>query len=254
MGHARTRIETLLKRGIAVCLATAAQFVVGVLLAVWSYPGQYSFTRQFLSELGCSTAQAGQTISLHAWIFNLSLAMFGAGLAFFFASLTLATKDGKTELPVMGICGTLASVSLVLVAAIPMDVHEGLHLLAMFSWLFLMVPMSAAWMCWLSEWHAESVVWPMINKGLIYALVLYVPATVVGFGPSWQKSLILFAFVWLFLLCGQLIAVVRKQRLDQLQKYKRSRLADELSAAEIDRIWLVMRNQSRRSGSGRFNR
>ncbi len=169
-------------------------------------------------------------------MFNVSLATLGAGLAFFFASLTLATKDGKTELSVCGVCGTLASLSLVLIAAIPMDLHEGLHLLAMFSWLLLMVPMSAAWMCWLAEWYPQSVIWPIVNKSLMYGLLIYLPAAMTGFGASWQKSVILLAFVWLQLLCVQLVAVLWNDRAFELQMNRMSKLGKELSARHLNRI------------------
>ncbi len=228
-------VARMMGRATAISVVAMLQFALSVTLSLQCYPGNFEFTQQYLSELGCSAPSQDQTFFLQAWIFNLSLMLLGAGLTFFFVTLTLVTKDGKTELPVCGACGTCAAVSLFLVGAIPMDVSPRLHVMAMCSWLFFMLPMSVGWMAWVREWYPAAGIWRLINSCLVVAILAYVPVSMFGHGTMWQKVVVLVAFVWLLLLCGQIVFVFRTGRVFEFQMYRFQKLHKELLARDRKR-------------------
>jgi hypothetical membrane protein len=222
-------------RATAISVVAILQFALSVTLSVQCYPGKFEFTRQYLSELGCCTPLLGREFFPQAWIFNLSLMLLGAGLAYFFVTMTFVTKDGKTELPVCGACGTCASISLFLVGVIPMDLSESLHVMAMCSWLFFMLPMSIGWMAWVREWYATVVAWRLINRCLVVAILAYAPVAMFGHATMWQKVVVLVAFAWLLLVCGQIIFVFRTGRVFEFQMYRFHKLHQELAARDRNR-------------------
>ena len=217
-----------MRRATTIAVIAMVQFAMCLPLSVLCYPGRYRFSRQYLSELGCGGG-------LHAWLFNLSLFSTGCGLAWFFAILTRHTFRGNPRLPIVGVCGTLASLSLAGVGAIPMDVQEPLHVAAMLSWLLLMLPMSAAWISWLT-WQRYSIGWMILNKSLGLAIGIYLPAFVFGYAAMWQKVVVLVSFLWMTILWAEIIVIIWKNGLPRLQRREISEINRERSAVALARM------------------
>lgn len=80
-----------------------------------------------------------------------------------------------------------------------------------------------------------SVLWSLINCCLVVAILAYVPVSMFGHGTMWQKVVVLVAFVWLLLLCGQIIFVFRTGRVFEFQMYRFQKLHKELLARDRKR-------------------
>lgn len=116
-----------------------------------------------------------------------------------------------------------------------MDVSEGFHVLAMCSWLFFMLPMSAGWMAWVREWYPAAVTWRLINSCLVVTIMAYAPVSLFGLATVWQKVVVLVAFAWLLLLCGQIIFVIWNGRAFEFQMNRFHKLHHELAARDRKR-------------------
>ena len=211
-----------------VAVIAMLQFALGVMISVICYPGKFQFTRQYLSELGCGG-------EFHALVFNLSLFTLGCGLVWFFGIFARHTHRGNARLPIVGVCGTMASLSLAGVGAIPMDFHEPLHVLAMLSWLFFMLPMSAAWISWLT-WQRYSIGWMLLNKLFVCAIAFYLPASIIGLAPMWQKIVVLVSLLWMITLCTEIVVILKQDGFNRLQRKHLAEFVRESNAAALKRM------------------
>ena len=211
-----------------VSIIAMLQFALAVTLSVLCYSGKFQFTRQYLSELGCGG-------DFRALVFNLSLFTLGCGLAWFFGIFARHTHHGNARLPIVGVCGTMASLSLAAVGAIPMDFHEPLHVLAMISWLFFMLPMSAAWISWLT-WQRYSIGWMLLNKLFVFAIALYLPASMIGLAPMWQKVVVLVSLLWMSTLCAEIVVILRRDGFNRLQRKQVAEIVRESNAVALARM------------------
>ena len=217
-----------MKTATWVSIIAMSQFALSLSISVFCYSGKFQFTQQYLSELGCGG-------DFHAWVFNLSLFALGCGLAWFFGTFARHTHRGNARLPIVGVCGAMASLSLAGVGAIPMDFFEPLHVLAMVSWLFFMLPMSAAWISWLT-WQRYSIGWMLLNKLFVFAIAFYLPASIIGLAPMWQKVVVLVSLLWMSTLCVEIVVILRRDGFNRLQRNQAAEIVRESNAAALVRM------------------
>ncbi len=160
------------------------QFLVLLPIAISVYPDGYSHTEQFLSELGCV-----QTSShLHAYIFNISLAVFALGLCWLFGSLVRETFDGPIELLVIGEFGFGAAIALILVALLPFDVFPRAHNIAFVCWLLLIVPMFTIWLEWVRQISKCTAFFMVLGRVLQIVVLIFPLASCCSYGPLLKNS------------------------------------------------------------------
>lgn len=212
-----------------------AQFAVCLPGSIALYPGPYSLFSQFLSELGCAVVQDHATYYFHAWLFNLTVFCLGLCLAWFFICLTIYTSRGKTVLPVVGVCGAMASMSLACIGGIPMSLNLQFHVLAMCSWLFFMLPMSIAWFAWLAAWNKDHPYWILLHKALICAVCIYFPAGIIGHAQLWQKIVVMSSFLWMTGICLEILFICWRGEFSKLMKHELSPLSRELAQRHLER-------------------
>lgn len=190
-----------------VAVGSMLQFLVMVPLAALAYPDPegYSFTQQFLSELGCVSTSD----HLHAFLFNISLAVFGCGLCYLFGLIVKAASDGPVELLVVAECGFGAAVSLILVALLPYDVFPHGHTVAMITWLMLMIPMFMGWMEWVRHMPGRSAIFLLFGRSLQLVVVSFPIVAMLHYGPLFQKVVVVLSIVWLSVFCLHFMKAIR---------------------------------------------
>ena len=121
-------------------------FVVLNIIAMLSYPGGtflddtttgYSFTRNFLSDLGRTLSYAGEVNFLSSQLFNMTLILSGVVFAIFYLHVRkIFTADNQRTLALIGsFFGVLGGLSLAGVGLTPADLYLDLHMICA-TWLF----------------------------------------------------------------------------------------------------------------------
>ena len=111
-----------------------------------SYPGGtflddattgYSFTRNFLSDLGRTLSYDGEVNFLSSQLFNMTLILSGVVFAIFYLHLRkIFTADNQRTLALIGsFFGVLGGLSLAGVGLTPADLYLDLHMICA-TWLF----------------------------------------------------------------------------------------------------------------------
>jgi len=121
-------------------------FVVLNIIAMLSYPGGtflddttvgYSFTRNFLSDLGRTLSYPGEVNFISSQLFNMALILSGVVFANFYLHVRkIFTADNQQTLALMGsFFGVLGGLSLAGVGLSPADLYLDLHMICA-TWLF----------------------------------------------------------------------------------------------------------------------
>ena len=121
-------------------------FVVLNIIAMLSYPGGtflddtttgYSFTRNFLSDLGRTLSYAGEVNFLSSQLFNMTLILSGVVFANFYLHVRkVFAEDNQRTLSLIGsFFGVLGGLSLAGVGLTPADLYLDLHMICA-TWLF----------------------------------------------------------------------------------------------------------------------
>ena len=121
-------------------------FILCNIVAMLSYPGStyldnispgYSFTRNFLSDLGRTISYSGKINFFSAQLFNMSLILTGCVFAFFYIHVwKIFSEDNQGVFAFIGsIFGVLGGLCLVGVGLTPADLYLDIHIICA-TWLF----------------------------------------------------------------------------------------------------------------------
>jgi hypothetical membrane protein len=121
-------------------------FVILNIIAMLSYPGGtflddttvgYSFTRNFLSDLGRTLSYPGEVNFISSQLFNMALILSGVVFANFYLHVRkIFTADNQKTLALIGsFFGVLGGLSLAGVGLTPADLYLDLHMICA-TWLF----------------------------------------------------------------------------------------------------------------------
>jgi hypothetical membrane protein len=121
-------------------------FVILNIIAMLSYPGGtflddatvgYSFTRNFLSDLGRTLSYPGEVNFLSAQLFNMALILSGVVFANFYLHVRkIFIEENQRTLALIGsFFGVLGGISLAGVGLTPADLYLELHMICA-TWLF----------------------------------------------------------------------------------------------------------------------
>ncbi|HQX52003.1 MAG TPA: DUF998 domain-containing protein [Planctomycetaceae bacterium] len=202
------------------------QFIYCVPTAICNHKESFSIYRNYLSELGDSRK------NLNPWIFNGSLISLALCLLIFFVTLTVVTHGARNGLRSCGFWGCLAAASLGMVGVIPMNLNMGLHIFFMVAWLCFTIPMLIAWTSWLREWHRRELLCRISNTLLAIATVAYLPVSIAGLAPPWQKVIVTLSLVWLSTFLMQVGLVIYRGRLFEFTNDRHSKLFEELAGRD----------------------
>lgn len=195
----RTRVQIIADKGslwstLAVMLGVM-QFVYFVTTAISLFPGGYSVTNHFLSDLG-------RTDNPSAPYFNGSLIVLASCLIFFFVNMARSNV-------VSGVAGVISSVGLLGLGLTPLDRAFLDHHIALFFWLapmFVIMVASA-----IEGIRNRQVLVVLGSVAVLYFGMMYVGAAGTSTAPSYQKLVACLSVVWLVVVCGHsCIAVYRE--------------------------------------------
>ena len=121
-------------------------FIVFNIIAMFAYPGStyrnnlspgYSFTQNFLSDLGRTMSYSGEVNFFSAQFFNMSLILAGGVFSFFYFHVRkVFLADNQRVLALIGsIFGVLGGLSLAGVGITPADLYLEIHIICA-TWLF----------------------------------------------------------------------------------------------------------------------
>lgn len=115
-----------------VALLGIAQFFHAVLNAMNFFPGGYSITTNFLSDLGCADAIKNQNDMTSALNFNRSIILLGSLLIPFFTVMP-AVLERRVEM--LRYTGILSALGLIGIGLMPYDLYYFLHHVALGIWI-----------------------------------------------------------------------------------------------------------------------
>jgi hypothetical membrane protein len=130
-----------------------ALFVVLTLIAMLTYAGGtpldhtapgYSFTQNFLSNLGMLTAESGRSNWVSAALFFIALGAAGACLAIFFSLFPRMFQNNRLQrvLSLIGsVLGVLAGICFIGIAFTPADIARSSHVFFV-TWAFNLFPLA----------------------------------------------------------------------------------------------------------------
>tara|TARA_B100000315_G_C14230990_1_gene430933 strand:- start:8 stop:643 length:636 start_codon:yes stop_codon:yes gene_type:complete len=172
-------------------------FIVFIIIAMFSYPGStyldklspgYSFTRNFLSDLGRTISFSGEVNFISSQIFNMSLMLAGGVITLFYLHVRKIFLESAQWMYALGgsFFGILGGLSLVGVGLTPADLYLDLHIICA-TWLFRFFFVASICYSWVIFRHSR-----VENKyalGYIVftcSILLYI--LVSEFGPSPKAS------------------------------------------------------------------
>ena len=182
---------------VVILLGGMAQFGINLSVAVTSFGDRYSFSRNFLSDLGRAAKPS-------APYFNVGVILLGLSLTVFFANA--ARQDDRR---VFGIAGIVSAAGLVGIGLTPLDRYFLEHHIFLVMWLLPMFVMIFSSI----QMFDGSIRRFVIIAGLTLWLLmsLYVSSAGSHSAPFHQKIVVIFAIGWLLLICyHSTFAVVRE--------------------------------------------
>ncbi len=174
-------------------------FMVCVVGAILLMMDRFSLRRTYLSHVGCF---GSEPLRLHAWLFNVSVIFFGTTLAWLFHSLSRIGRHAPAGLKMCAVCGRGSGVALIGVGLTPVDMFYVPHMIAMSSWLLLMVLCMIGWLGWRAS-RKEKEAFQMARY-VTYGVCIYPIAVALSYGPLLQKIIVVLAVGWLGYFFGQI--------------------------------------------------
>jgi hypothetical membrane protein len=232
--RASLQIDKWLISAVAIAMASILQFVVIVPTAMQRYPGGtirdqdthgYSWTENWLSDLGRDRAWNGQDNHASARLFNRSIIALGIGMAVFFLVSDRAFEE-VTALRLLGqTCGVLAGVGLIGIGFTPVDRFDAAHVNSLLLWI---IPMGIyAVIFGIDCWNFRGFwSWILIFActALVYGIVMYGMSTATSEVIRMQKLVALLSIAW-FLIITARVGMAAFYIISHVKS--RSQIADE---------------------------
>lgn len=179
--------------GVVAAIGGLLQFGVGLQKAVITFPGKYSFSRHFLSDLGRSDKPS----AVH---FNIALIVLGVCLiVFFLNSFRELESEGRT----FRLAGVLSSVGLIGIGLTPLDRMFVWHHVFLVLWILPMIAMIFSIMSITMRVHGRSALTSVVVGVILLCMTgLYISAARTAAAPLVQKLVVIGACVWLCLICS----------------------------------------------------
>jgi hypothetical membrane protein len=147
-GQPSIKIDKLLVAGVLIAIVAITQFVVIVPRAMAAYPGGmisdrnskgYSWSNNWLSDLGRTQALNGDVNAKSAQLFNTSIIALGLFLAVFFVASLRAFDELTWSGILMTAFGVSSGLGLIVIGLTPFDIYEHAHIIGLLLWIISMV-------------------------------------------------------------------------------------------------------------------
>jgi len=221
--------------GNAVSCFGVAQFLCLSILAMQSYPGGtmvnpetpgYSFSENFLSDLGMTLSWSLKPNGTASLLFNTAVVVLGFSIIPFFLFLPTHASDQWESLRIAAAFGVISALALVAIGLSPFDVHPGGHVAALVLWVMSLSSAAVLHFGALCGSKKCSPLLAVLSLGLVMAICLYM----VDGSAIVQKCLVLCALVW-YMVFG-----VRMARTTELRPPERDDPLDRVAEAYLRRL------------------
>ena len=236
--------------GNAVSCFGVVQFLCLCLLATAAYPGGtlvqrntagYSFSENFLSDLGRSVAWCGESNATAEFLFTTAMVVLGVSIIPFFLFLPLHAPDRSTILWVAAVSGIGSALALIWIGLTPYDLYFEAHHTALFFWIvFLLATVILhAWALFASEECSSAfallslalamMIGFYLLRGMEFVLTaaLGSASDALGKFATMQKYVVLGAVGWYLIFGIRMVSTtdVRPTRRDATMDYTAEQLA-----------------------------
>ena len=232
----RVTFSRTIMASVLIGLIGLAQFVFSTSMAMQAYAGGnivepaeigYDWNRNWLSDLGRSTAFSGKPNHVSARYFNTSVILLGASLACFFAIMGRSVEELDALAFVVQASGLVSSAGLILIGLTPVDLYYNPHLGGLAIWI---VPIPVMAIAFAVQSFKTPGVMGMISGSLasIAAIIVVVAVAMYAMAGSptgyvvMQKVVVIIAIFWFFLVSLRValsaietIAMTSQERLAQ---------------------------------------
>ena len=169
--------------GNAVSCFGVIQFLCLCLWATAAYPGGtlvehntvgYSFSENFLSDLGRSVAWSGESNATAEGLFTTAMVVLGLSIIPFFLFLPLHAPDKSQILWIAAVFGVGSALSLIRIGLTPYDLYFEAHHTALFFWIvcLLAAVVLHAWALFTSEECSTAFAFLSLALALVVGLYL----------------------------------------------------------------------------------
>ncbi|MBM4094717.1 MAG: hypothetical protein FJ276_35710 [Planctomycetes bacterium] len=205
----------------AVSCLGVLQFLVLSILATHRYAGGtiwerhrvgYSYSENYLSDLGRTEAWSGVSNRSAARLFNGGVIILGASLVPFFLFLPAHAPDKSSLLWIAAVFGIFSTVALIRIGLTPYDTHLAAHQTALVLWVLLLL-ITVGLHAWALLTSTEaSTLFGLVSFLLAMLIVTYgirgmegMDATAQRSVPALQKGVVLGAVGWYLAFSARMI-------------------------------------------------
>lgn len=199
--------------GAVLGLVCILQFLLLATYAISQYPGGtrhnrstkgYSWSGNWLSDLGRTSAWNGRENQASSTAFNRSIVALGAGVCLFLLVSLRGYEQIRFFNVATHVCGAVAALGLVGIGLTPFDLYHHEHLVALFVWLIPMTLFTILFTahCLIGERIFGWLI-ALASAGLIGSVLLYGLSSTTSNAAAAQKVVALISLAWLVLLVAR---------------------------------------------------
>lgn len=186
----KQKFKTLLIAVIVIAILAILQFAVCTAIAMVRFPDGYSFSENFLSELGI------QGYPGHS-LFNGSIIALGAMLLPMFVLLWLIDPRNSFSIRATSVFGILSAFGAIGVGFWTYDRQLVLHHIAMAAWLFPMLYMVVTFFYAASRSPYAGVGFLSVSLAMVVGMIFVLSTTKTSSVQLLQKTVVICGLIWL---------------------------------------------------------
>lgn len=213
MKPSQYRVDAVLAFSVLAALAGTLQFVAMVTVASGSYAGGtrenakaigYSWSGNWISDLGRMTAWNNMPNESCATIFNGSVIFLGATLVLFFITTLRATEEFSYTGLAATLSGVVSAAGLIGIGLTPFDQFHDLHIAALLMWILPMLVAAASFSIQaVRSGGTLGILIAISSCVLVSGTVVYALSRASSSVMAVQKLVVVLSIVWFALLISR---------------------------------------------------
>ena len=182
--------KTLLIAVLSISLLGIAQFIAATAVSMARFPDGYSFSENFLSDLGRASIASSS-------MFNGSLVVLGLSLLPLFGMVTVLDPRRSVSAQATTVLGVVSALGIVGLGLTPIDRQFISHHVALAAWLFPMLYMTVSFFYVVSRSPHVGVWFLSASLVMVVGMTIVLLNTKITTVELLQKSVVVCGFVWL---------------------------------------------------------
>ena len=191
MNPMRQQFKILWITVLVLAAVGVSQFTICTTIAIYNYPGGFSFSKNYLSELG---RQATQYDS----IYNGSIMFLGLSLIPSFALLWMTNTHRMWSMRAAAMFGIIASLGLIGMGVFPVDREFLLHYGSLALWMFPMIYMTVSFFFAVSRSRYVGIGFLSTSLVTVVTMIAVLMRTELTSLQLLHISVVAFGGIWMF--------------------------------------------------------